>query len=81
MSNLVHEPSLQLELPLGLPLDARRPGTPSGLARSGVDRSVDAIRARFGRQAIGYADAALSDQERVPEAFRELAERPPSARS
>jgi DNA polymerase-4 len=74
VSNLVPEPSLQLELPLGFPPDPRRPGSPSGAARGGVDRSVDAIRARFGRDAIGYADVALSEG-RVPEAFRELAER------
>jgi DNA polymerase-4 len=78
VSNLVQESSLQLELPLGLPIDPRRPGTPSGLARLGMDRSVDAIRARFGRDAIGYADVALSDQDGVPEAFRELAQRRPA---
>jgi DNA polymerase-4 len=75
VSNLVAEPVQQLELPLGLMEDPRRPGTPSGAARWQVDRSVDAIRARYGRRAIGYAAAALSPEARVPEAFRELAER------
>jgi DNA polymerase-4 len=75
VSNLVAEPVQQLELPLGLAADTRRPGTPSGAARWQVDRSVDAIRARFGRRAIGYATVALSPEPRVPEAFRELAER------
>jgi DNA polymerase-4 len=75
VSNLVTEPCQQLELPLGLMADPLRPGTPAGAARWQVDRSVDAIRARFGRRAIGYAAAALSPEPRVPEAFRELAER------
>jgi DNA polymerase-4 len=77
VSNLVYESSLQLELPLGFPADPRRPGTPAGAARLGVDRSVDAIRARFGAEAIGYADVALSAPGRVPEAFRALAQRQP----
>ncbi|MDQ2726706.1 MAG: DNA polymerase IV [Actinomycetota bacterium] len=79
VANLINEPALQLELPfeLGLASNRPRPGTPPGAARWGLDRSVDAIRARFGRDAIGYAEVVLSNQERVPEAFRELAERHP----
>jgi DNA polymerase-4 len=77
VSNLAAEAAQQLELPLGLGLaaDPQRPGSPPGAARWQVDRSVDAIRARYGRHAVGYAAVALSHQERVPEAFRELAER------
>jgi DNA polymerase-4 len=75
VSNLVTEPAHQLELPLGEVADPQRPGTPSGAARWLIDRSVDAIRARYGRQAVGYASVALSPRARVPEAFRELAER------
>jgi DNA polymerase-4 len=75
VSNLVAEPALQLELPLGLANDPDRAGSVSYAARWGVDRSVDAIRARFGRQAIGYATVALSEEGWVPESFRELAER------
>jgi DNA polymerase-4 len=45
-----------------------------------VDRSIDAIRDKFGRTAVGYATVALSATQRVPEEFRELAERRPSAR-
>jgi DNA polymerase-4 len=74
VSNLVDDVVLQLELPLDLSDDAYRPGTVAGAARWRVDRSVDAIRARFGRDAVGYATVALSNFSRVPEAFRELAE-------
>lgn len=74
VSNLVVEPALQLELPLGADDDAVRPGSATGSARWGVDRSVDAIRAKFGRRAIGYATVVFSDTDRVPEEFRELAE-------
>ncbi len=75
VSHLGPEPAHQLELPLGLATDAQRPGSPPGAARGQVDRAMDAVRARYGRHAVGYASAALADQERVPEAFRELAER------
>jgi DNA polymerase-4 len=74
VSNLVPSPALQLELALGLDEGVPRPGSPSGAARWGVDRSVDAVRARFGRDAVGYASVALSPEARVPDAFRELAQ-------
>jgi DNA polymerase-4 len=74
VSNLVHDPTLQLELPLGLGDERYRPGTPTGAGRWAVDRSMDAVRARFGRDSVGYATIVLSDRRGVPEAFRELAE-------
>jgi DNA polymerase-4 len=77
VTNLVAEPALQLELPLGLGDDLHRPGTATGAGRWLVDRSVDAIRARFGRDAVGYATVMMSDARRVPEGLRELAEREP----
>ena len=74
-------PTMQLELPL-----ERRPsGRPQGpgsrstdAARWGLDRSVDAVRARFGPASVGYAAVVFSEDPRVPEAFRELAQRHPS---
>jgi DNA polymerase-4 len=66
---------VQLELPLGLDDEARRPGTAAGRARGLADRAVDAIRERFGREAVGYGVAALGVSRSVPDAFRQLAER------
>ena len=79
VSNLRPDHSLQLELPLDFPNSPRNDGLPPGsvvdASRWGVDRAVDAIRDKFGRTAVGYAGIALSAAERVPEEFRELAER------
>lgn len=77
VSNLVPEPALQLELPLGLPDEPHRPGTPAGSARWAADRAVDGVRARFGRDAVGFAGVVLGTGRGVPDAFRELAERDP----
>ncbi len=65
---------VQLELPLGLPGEGRRPGTRIGAARSRADGAVDAIRKRFGAQAVDYG-AASRDRRSVPDEFRQLAER------
>jgi DNA polymerase-4 len=65
---------VQLELPLGLPDEGCRPGTRKGVARSRVDRAVDAIRQRFGRAAVDYASASR-DARTVPDEFRRLAEK------
>lgn len=73
VSNLVPEPALQLELPLGPGGPRPRAGQPLGAARWAVDRSMDGVRARFGRGAVGYAGVVFSDLDRAPDAFRELA--------
>jgi DNA polymerase-4 len=72
VSNLAAQQTIQLELPMD-PDDPRRPGSPTGAARWAVDRSVDAVRDRFGRAAVGYLAAGRAGG--VPDEFRELAER------
>jgi DNA polymerase-4 len=74
ISHLVDEATLQLELQLGLEDERRRPGTVAGAARWALDRSMDAARKRFGRASVGFAPVVFST-ERIPEEFRELAER------
>jgi DNA polymerase IV len=66
---------MQLELPLGLKDERRRPGSQPGIARWTADRAVDRIRDRFGWEAIGYGSVALGLTRSVPDAFRELAEK------
>ena len=73
VSNLVDQPVLQLELPLP-PDDPERPGSRIGAARWAVDHSIDDVRRKFGRSAVGYASVVLSDRRSVPDEFRELAE-------
>ncbi len=77
VGNLVPEMPLQLELPLAGPEtdDARRAGSASGAARRELDRAMDAARARFGSDAVGYAPMMLRDRSGVADEFRELAER------
>jgi DNA polymerase-4 len=74
VSNLVAESALQLEVPVGLSDERHRPGTPAGAARWAVDRALDRVRARFGREAVGYATVFFRDAGGVPDEFRELAE-------
>jgi DNA polymerase-4 len=90
VSNLHPEHSLQLELPVdddaavAVAVAAGRRGERPTIgsvveaSRWGVDRSMDAIREKFGRTAVGYASIALSPEDRVPEQFRQLAERDPT---
>ena len=75
VSNLEKHSILQLELPLGLEDEQRRPGTKKGMTRWAADRAVDTIRGRFGWEAVGYGSVALEAFRSVPDEFRELAER------
>jgi DNA polymerase-4 len=74
VSNLVLRTSVQTELPMD-PDDPQRPGSPTGSARLAVDTTIDEVRRRFGRGAVGYLPATLRGSRGVPDDFRELAER------
>lgn len=75
VAQLERDPAVQLELPLGLGDEARRPGSRRGLARGRADRAIDSIRERYGWDAVDYASVALDGPRTVPDAFRELAEK------
>lgn len=75
VSHLEAQPGLQLELPLGLSDEPRRPGSRSGAARWVADRAIDRVRDRFGWDAIGYGSVVLESARVVPDGFRELAEK------
>ena len=71
VSHLDRQSELQLELPLGLPDEKRRPGTRQGAARWSADRAMDAIRARFGRgDRLGEDQRALDAEAIGPAAPR-----------
>jgi DNA polymerase-4 len=73
ISHLTKDSNLQLTLPLGLG-DHRR-GAERGVMRCAPDRAVDAIRERFGWEAIGYGSVVLDLERTVPDEFRLLAEK------
>jgi DNA polymerase-4 len=73
VSNLTGQRVIQPELDLPPP-DPWRPGSTTGAARRAVDGSMDAIRTRFGGDAVGYLPAVMRRGGAVPDEFRELAE-------
>jgi DNA polymerase-4 len=75
VSQLEEAASLQLELPFGLPDEGRRPGARKGMARLRADHALDAIRERFGPDAVRYGSSAPGAARSVPDAFRSLAEK------
>ena len=74
-SQLAQASDMQLDLPLGLADEGRRPGARRGIARFRADRAIDRIRDRFGWEAVGYGSVAMGLSRSVPDAFRELAEK------
>jgi DNA polymerase-4 len=76
VSHLEDDAVLQLELPFELDHEERRPGTRKGAARWVLDRSVDEVREKFGRDSVGYGSVELGERRSIPDEFRELAERP-----
>ncbi|MDH3500611.1 MAG: DNA polymerase IV [Acidimicrobiia bacterium] len=72
VSNLVVGAALQLEFAIGDD-GATRPGSERGRRAWDLDRSVDAVRERYGSKAVRFA--TLIKESGVPDAFRELAER------
>ncbi len=74
VSHLEAQSIVQLELPIARPDEGRRPGTRKGATRSRADQAIDAIRTRFGEQAVDYG-SALHSVRSVPDEFRRLAEK------
>ena len=66
VSHLDDDLPMQLSLPLW-----------SVPRRLEADHAVDAVRRRFGRDAVGFAATVLDRERRVPDEFRALAERDP----
>jgi DNA polymerase-4 len=74
-SNVEKSPVVQLELSFAREDEKRRPGTKQGRARWVADGAIDAIRERFGWEAVGYGSLALGVARSVPDEFRKLAEK------
>jgi DNA polymerase-4 len=74
VSHLERHWDVQLEFPLGLGDEKRRPGTKKGMARWLADRAIDKIRGRFGWDVVEYG-SAMGLSRSVPDEFRELAEK------
>jgi DNA polymerase-4 len=75
VSHFDTHPIIQLELPFGGEDEAMRPGSRQGRARRIADEAVDAIRERFGRDAITYGSGLQGAARSIPDAFRQLAEK------
>jgi DNA polymerase IV len=73
VSNLVVVHAVQAELPME-PDDPRRPGSVTGTSRMAIDAQIDAVRQKFGRDAVAYLPVVL-ERRNIPDEFRELAER------
>ena len=73
LSNIVTTPHIQLELGLdGAEANASDTGSAQAHRRLELERAVDALQERFGREAVSRASAGLSSRA-VPDEFRDLA--------
>ncbi len=78
VSQLSSAPHLQLELPFGEAAGegVQRAGSAQERARHELDLAIDALRSRFGTDAVGPASLVLGGRTgSVPDAFRDLATR------
>jgi DNA polymerase-4 len=75
VSHLEPQGVVQMDLPLALTDERRRPGSRRGVARLMADRAMDKIRDRFGWESVGYGSVVLGGTRSVPDAFRQLAEK------
>ena len=76
VSGLFLGTALQLELPLVFDDTPLRPGSELGRKHHALDRAIDTVRERFGREAVGHAASTLGREgSGVADEFRELAQR------
>ncbi len=74
VSGLSVDPHVQLELSLaGSALSVTRAGSAASLARGRLDRAIDNVRSKFGKETLGPASALLDGSARVPDEFGDLA--------
>ncbi|MBT8197616.1 MAG: DNA polymerase IV, partial [Acidimicrobiia bacterium] len=73
VSNLERREHLQLELSLHTDDDPLRTGNELAQEREDLDGAVDAVRQKFGRDALGPASVVLREGGGVPDEFRDLA--------
>ncbi len=73
VAHLEEERPTQLELPVD-DGTAARPGSARGVASRDLDRQVDLVRDRFGRDSVKRA-SLIEDIDDIPDEFRELAEK------
>ena len=75
-SGLSFGTALQLELPLVFDDTSLRLGSELGRKHHDLDKAIDSVRDRFGRDALGHAASTLSKEgSGVAEEFRELAQK------
>ena len=74
VSGLSVDAHVQLELPLPGPWSSvTRAGSTASLARDRLDRAVDSVRSKFGKETVGPASVLLDGSRRVPDEFGDLA--------